>query len=162
VLFQVDADGLLTVSALERQSGVVASVDVKPSYGLSDGEIESMLRASMENASEDMEKRALAEQKVEAARVLEAIASALASDGKEHLTEDEHSLINERIVQLRTELETDDRDAIHDAVHALESGSEEFVERRMNASVRKLMAGQQLDDIAGTLVSEPADNSTTQ
>lgn len=160
VLFQVDADGLLTVSALERESGVVASVDVKPSYGLSDGEIESMLRASMENATEDMEKRALAEQKVEASRVLEAIASALTADGQEHLSTEELALIDSHIDKLRTTLESDDRDAIHDAVHALESGSVEFVDRRMNASVRKLMAGQQLDDVAGNLASESASSST--
>ena len=89
VLFQVDADGLLTVSALEKESGVVASIDVKPSYGLSDGEIENMLRASMEYAGEDMQRRALQEQRVEGQRVLEAIGAALAADGEVHLSADE-------------------------------------------------------------------------
>lgn len=148
VLFQVDADGLLTVSALERESGVVASVDVKPSYGLSDGEIETMLRDSMDHASEDMQKRVLQEQKVEAARVLEAIEAALHADGDIHLSTEERSTIDELIVNVKAVLESSaDRDVIKQAVHALEQGSGEYVERRMNASVRQMMSGQGIDDI---------------
>lgn len=148
VLFQVDADGLLTVSALERESGVVASVDVKPSYGLSDGEIETMLRESMDHASEDMQKRALQEQKVEAARVLEAIESALRVDGDEHLNAAERAGIDALIDELKSVLDNStDRDVIKQAVQALEQGSNEYVERRMNASVRQMMSGQGIDDI---------------
>lgn len=152
VLFQVDADGLLTVSALERESGVVASVDVKPSYGLSDGEVESMLRASMENASQDMQQRALAESRVEAGRSLEAIASALAADGEEHLSPDERRDIDRLTDAVRARLDSNDgRDAIDAAVKALEAGSVTFVERRMNASVRRLMAGRRIGDLAASL-----------
>ncbi len=147
VLFQVDADGLLTVSALERDSGVVASVDVKPTYGLSDGEIERMLRESMDNAGEDMQKRILQEQKVEASRVIEAIGSALKADGEEHLSAEERSAIDQHIVALDSAMKGEDRSSIKNAVHALEQGSNEFVERRMNASVRKMMAGQQVDTL---------------
>ncbi len=147
VLFQVDADGLLTVSAIERESGTVASVDVKPSYGLSDGEIESMLRDSMDLAAEDMQARALAEQRVEASRVLEAITAALDSDGDEHLSADERAAIDASVIAVQGALASDDRDAINAAVQALEKGSEAFVERRMNASVRRLMAGRDLDEL---------------
>jgi molecular chaperone HscA len=146
VLFQVDADGLLTVSALERDSGVVASVDVKPSYGLSDGEIERMLRDSMEHAGEDMQRRVLQEQKVEAQRVLEAIASALLADGNQHLDAMERSEIDTLVRHLAERVKNSvDREEIKQAVLALELGSRHFVERRMNASVRRLMAGQEID-----------------
>ena len=151
VLFQVDADGLLTVSALERESGVVASVDVKPSYGLSDGEIERMLRESMDNAGEDMQRRVLQEQRVEASRVLEAIASALEADGDEHLSADERELVDQQIQNVKVSMEGEDRAAIKTAVHDLEHASAEFVERRMNASVRKMMSGKEIDAIDSTL-----------
>ena len=150
VLFQVDADGLLTVSALERESGTVASVDVKPSYGLTDDEIEAMLRASTEHAGDDAVARALAERRVEAARALEAIESALAADGDEHLSADERAEI-ERLAGAVRALVDDpgaDRDGIDAAVHALEHGAEAFVERRMNASVRRMMAGRDIDEMA--------------
>lgn len=161
VLFQVDADGLLTVSALERESGAVASVDVKPSYGLSDGEIETMLRESMDNAGEDMKRRLLQEQKVEASRVLEAISSALAADGDEHLSREERSVIDQLVSQLGERLQSDDRDTIKRAVEALEQGSSQFVERRMNASVRRMMAGQNVDNIESTTGQSQADVSTS-
>lgn len=151
VLFQVDADGLLTVSALERESGVVASVDVKPSYGLSDGEIERMLRESMDNASEDIQKRALQEQKVEADRVLEAIHGALESDGKQHLSVNEREIIDSQIKVLKDCMSCDDRSKIKGAVMDLEKASSEFVERRMNASVRKMMSGHGIDEVGSTM-----------
>ncbi len=153
VLFQVDADGLLTVSALEKESGVVASIDVKPSYGLSDGEIEAMLRASMEHASDDVHKRALAEQKVEGARVVEAITSALQSDGDQHLSDSERVAVDGLVDALKLTLEQDNTDAIKQAIEKLEHGSSAFVERRMNASVKQLMAGQELEDLERTLVT---------
>jgi len=145
VLFQVDADGLLTVSALEKESGALASVDVKPSYGLSDGEIETMLRDSMDNASEDMQKRLLQEQRVEGSRVLEAISSALQADGEKHLSTEERLHIDQLVDSLRKQLEHEDRNVIKQAVAELERGSSTFVERRMNASVRTMMSGQGID-----------------
>lgn len=153
VLFQVDADGLLTVSALEKESGVLASIDVKPSYGLSDGEIEQMLRASMENASEDVQKRALAEQQMEAGRVVEAINSALNADGDEHLSTDERAQVDSLVDTLKLSIEGTDTDAIKLAVERLEAGSSVFVERRMNASVKQLMAGQELSELERSLAS---------
>jgi len=158
VLFQVDADGLLTVSALEKESGVLASIDVKPSYGLSDGEIEKMLRASMENASEDVQKRALAEQQMEGGRVVEAINSALNADGDEHLSIDERAQVDALVDSLKQSIEGTDSDAIKQAVEKLEAGSALFVERRMNASVKQLMAGQELSELERTLVTSGADS----
>ena len=152
VLFQVDADGLLTVSALERESGVVASVDVKPSYGLSDGEIERMLRESMDNAGEDMQRRLLQEQRVEANRVHEAITSALAQDGDEHLDSEERKQIDALVAELVEIVDaSSDRNEIKQAVVALEQGSALFVERRMNASVRRMMAGQGIEQVESAM-----------
>lgn len=151
VLFQVDADGLLTVSALERESGVVASVDVKPSYGLSDGEIEAMLRSSMDHAPEDMQRRALVESKVDAGRALEAIGSALDADGDEHLSPAERTALDSLAENVKSALEGEARDTIDAAVKALEQGSEAFVERRMNASVRRMMAGRGIADLEASL-----------
>jgi molecular chaperone HscA len=161
VLFQVDADGLLTVSALERESGVAASVDVKPSYGLSDGEIERMLRESMEHASEDIQKRALQEQRVEAERVLEAIKSALESDGDLHLSGDERKSIDFQIQALKDSLQGADRGSIKLAVLELEKASNEFVERRMNASVRKMMSGHGIDNVGSALGKTAEDTVST-
>lgn len=154
VLFQVDADGLLNVSALEKESGVVASIEVKPSYGLSDGEIEQMLRDSMDNASEDMLRRALAEQQVEADRVIEAINSALAADGDEHLDTAERAQIDSLREKLITSRQGTDKEAIKAAIHELESSASVFVERRMNASVRKMMAGKQIGEIEVNLADD--------
>ena len=150
VLFQVDADGLLTVSALERESGTVASVDVKPSYGLSDDEIAAMLTASAENAGEDMRARLDAEARVDAARALEAIESALAADGDVHLDAAERARIDALAHDLRARLDDPaaGREAVEGAVRALERGAEGFVERRMNASVRAMMAGRDIDELA--------------
>ena len=100
----------------------------------------------MEHASEDMQARALAEQKVEAQRVLEAVHSALDADGDEHLNTEERSAIDKLVADLRARIDSGDRNEIHDAVHALEAGSTNFVERRMNASVRKMMAGQSVGE----------------
>jgi len=147
VTFQVDADGLLSVSAKEETSGVEASVEVKPSYGLQDAEIEAMLKASMEFAGEDKDTRSLREQQVEADRVLEAIDSAMADDGEEMLSADER----EKIQQVRSELAIARHNAtetqeLKDAMKKLEKVSAEYVARRMNASVQKSMAGHQVEE----------------
>jgi len=160
VLFQVDADGLLSVSALEKESGALASIDVKPSYGLSDGEIEEMLRASMEHASDDVKKRALAEQKVEGSRVIEAISSALQADGDLHLSDNERAEIDVLINSLSEKLEQDNADEIKQAVEKLEAGSSMFVERRMNASVKQLMAGQEIEELERTLINDDVTSNT--
>jgi molecular chaperone HscA len=147
VTFQVDADGLLSVSAREETSGIEANVEVKPSYGLQDSEIEAMLKASMEFAGEDKDARSLREQQVEAERVLEAIDSAMADDGEEMLSAEER----EKIQQVRAELAAARHNAtetkvLKDAMTKLEKVSAEYVARRMNASVQKSMAGHQVEE----------------
>lgn len=147
VVFQVDADGLLTVSALEKESGTVASIDVKPSYGLDDGAIERMLTESMDSAAQDAVARALAEQRVDGERALEAIDAALLADGDRHLDADERAAIDALREQLAASVRGDDRDAIKRDIDALEHGSARYVERRMNASVRAMMAGRRLEEL---------------
>ncbi len=147
VTFQVDADGLLSVSALEETSGKEASVEVKPSYGLSDTEIQSMLKASMDMAEEDKDARSLREQQVEADRVIEAIDSAMDDDGDEMLSEDEKSLImaaRSELVNMRHNA-TQTRQ-LKEAMKNLETASAAYVARRMNASVTKTMAGHKVEE----------------
>ena len=145
VTFQVDADGLLAVSAEEISIGVKARVDVKPSYGLSDNEIEKMLRDSMSYAKEDMDGRKLREAQVEADRVIEAIESALKEDAEQYLSKDEQSKIEQAKQNLITARSGTNGDALNTAMKALEKVSEFYVARRMNASVQKAMAGQSVD-----------------
>ncbi len=146
VTFEVDADGLLHVTAKEQSSGVEASIEVKPSYGLTDNEIEEMLRSSIAHAQEDMDARRLREQQVEAKRVIEALASALAADGEQLLTEEEREPIKKAFQELVALSESDDHEAIKQAIEALEKSCEFYVERRMNANIHKAMAGQRVDD----------------
>jgi len=147
VSFQVDADGLLEVSAEELTSGVRAEIQVKPSYGLADDEIANMLRDSMEKADEDMLMRRLREEQVEGARVLEAIDSAMAEDGDALLSAQEKHVILDLRAQLDSARTGDDVAAIKQAIEALEKGSAEYVARRMNMSVKKAMAGKNVDEI---------------
>ena len=147
VTFQVDADGLLSVHAREENSGTEASVDVKPSYGLTDEEIETMLRSSMEHAEEDMLARTLREQQVEAERVVEALDSAIKADG-ELLTEDELKSISARRDQLVVAKAGDDPALIKQAISELEKACEDFVARRMNTSIRKAMKGHSIGEYA--------------
>jgi molecular chaperone HscA len=147
VTFQVDADGLLSVHAREENSGTEASVDVKPSYGLTDEEIETMLRSSMEHAEEDMLARMLREEQVEAERVVEALDSAIKADG-ELLKEDELKSILARREQLVEAKAGDDPTLIKQAITELETACEDFVARRMNTSIRKAMKGHSIGEYA--------------
>lgn len=146
VTFSVDADGLLSVEAEEQSSGVKASVEVKPSYGLTDSEIESMLKESFEHAQEDMEARKLREQQVEAERVIEALTAALADDGDELLDEDERSRVESALHDLQAINSSGTFAEIKAAVASLEKRCEFYVERRMNVSVRKAMSGHSVND----------------
>ncbi|MGJ0635765.1 Fe-S protein assembly chaperone HscA [Xenorhabdus bovienii] len=146
VTFQVDADGLLSVSALEKSTGVEASIQVKPSYGLSDAEIARMLRDSMTNAQEDIQARKLAEQKVEAARVLESLTSALEKDA-DLLSQEEQAAIDAAVEVLIESAQGASSDAIESAIKQLDKQTQEFAARRMDTSIRRALAGHSVDEI---------------
>ena len=155
VTYQVDADGLLSVAAREMRSGVEASITVKPSYGLGDDEVARMLQDSYNSAEVDMVARALREEQVEGERILLATQSALDAD-TELLSDDEQDAIAKLIFGVRdammrshdTDLDAAARqNGLHDAVEALARGTEEFAARRMDKSVRKVLAGKTLDQV---------------
>ncbi|WP_018880474.1 MULTISPECIES: Fe-S protein assembly chaperone HscA [unclassified Thioalkalivibrio] len=147
VTFQVDADGLLNVTAREQTQGVEAHIEVKPSYGLTDSEIEQMLRDSASSAREDMEARRLREEQVEADRVLEALDAALETDGDRYLEAAERQTIEQARDALRAEREKGvDPDAIEAARKRVEQASEAFVARRMNDSIRRALAGHNVSE----------------
>ncbi len=147
VTFQVDADGLLGVSARELSSGVEASVQVKPSYGLTDGEIANMLQDSFRHAGDDMQARALREQQVEARRLIEAVTAALAADGERLLDAEERQVIELEIGRLAELLDATDLQALEDQTKRLSHVTDAFAARRMNASVKAALAGRRLNDI---------------
>ena len=146
VSFEVDADGLLNVSATEQTSGVKAQVTVKPSYGLADGEIEQMLRDSLEHAGEDLEARGLREEQVEAGRVIEALGAALATDGDALLSSEERRVIDGALERLAALAQAEDPSAIHRGIEQLEVACAVYVERRMNQNVQRAMAGHRPEE----------------
>ncbi|EOV0647560.1 Fe-S protein assembly chaperone HscA [Cronobacter turicensis] len=146
VTFQVDADGLLSVTAMEKSTGVEASIQVKPSYGLTDGEIANMIQDSMSFAEQDVKARMLAEQKVEAARVLESLDGALKSDGA-LLSATERAAIDEAMAQLRAAADGDDASAIEDAIKNTDKQTQEFAARRMDESIRQALKGHSVDEV---------------
>ncbi len=146
VTFQVDADGLLSVTAMEKSTGVEASIQVKPSYGLTDGEIANMIKDSMSYAEQDIQARMLAEQKVEAARVLESLESALAADAA-LLSAAELQVIDAAAEQVRTAAAGEDADAIKEAIKNIDTQTQEFAARRMDQSVRAALKGQSVDEV---------------
>jgi molecular chaperone HscA len=148
VTFQVDADGLLIVSAREENSGIEASIDVKPSYGLSDTEIETMLRDSIEHAEDDMHSRSLREQQVEADRVLEALDAALAVDGDQLLSDDEKATIMAARSTLAEVKTGTDIEAIEQSIKQLEKTCEDYVARRMNSNIKIAMQGHSIEEYA--------------
>jgi molecular chaperone HscA len=147
VTFQVDADGLLSVTAKEQTSGVEANIVVKPSYGLSEDEIVDMLQTSFNTAETDKQARALQEARVDAERLLEAINAALSKDGDTLLDRSEKKIIEVNMDKLRNLSKGDDSHAIHDAVEALNHATEEFAARRMDASVKQALSGQNLNTL---------------
>ena len=151
VTFQVDADGLLTVSAKELTTEVEQQVAVKPSYGLSDDEMANMLRASMENARDDMAQRLLAEAVVEAKRSMLAVNSALSVDA-DLLSDDERQGIDAALKRVDEACAGSDRDAVNAAVEQLEAATKSFAEKRMDRGIRQALAGvsvDRLDDALG-------------
>ncbi|MFS7185975.1 Fe-S protein assembly chaperone HscA [Serratia proteamaculans] len=146
VTFQVDADGLLSVTAMEKSTGVEASIQVKPSYGLSDAEIAGMIKDSMANAQSDVGARMLAEQRVEASRVLESLQGALASDAA-LLSEAESTAIPAAVEALQLATQGTDPAAIEAAIKTLDAQTQDFAARRMDASIRRALAGHSVDEV---------------
>jgi molecular chaperone HscA len=146
VTFAVDADGLLTVSAEERTTGVAQRVEVIPSYGLSHDDMAEMLYDSLDHAEDDMAQRLLAEARVEARRGLLALEAALAKDGA-LLSEGERAGLDDARRQLETAIAGDGRDEINAAAEALETLSKPFAERRMDRGIREALAGVSVSDL---------------
>ncbi len=146
VTFTVDADGLLSVSAREISSNVEAHIAVKPSYGLSEDEITNMLKASFNSAEADKSARMLTEARVSAGAIISAVNAALEADSA-LISKDQASAIQAEIQRLIAISATDDTDAIHAGVEALNHATEEFAAARMNASVSRALAGKALDEI---------------
>ena len=146
VSFQVDADGLLSVSACEQSSGVKAAVSVRPSYGLSDDEIASMLQSSFASAEQDRDARALREQQVEAERLLEATRAALRDDA-DLLSESERLAVESLLDRGEECRAGSDADAIRHAIDALSRGTEHFAARRMDRAIARALSGRKIDQL---------------
>ncbi|HAR05621.1 MAG TPA: Fe-S protein assembly chaperone HscA, partial [Pseudomonas sp.] len=147
VTFQADADGLLSVSARELASGVEASIQVKPSYGLTDGEIARMLEDSFRKADQDRDARALREQLVDAQRLLEAVEAALIADGERLLSAEERAAIEAQMAELRALLDSQDVSAIERQTKRLSQITDAFAARRLDSTVKAALAGRRLNDI---------------
>ncbi|HDY7433348.1 TPA: Fe-S protein assembly chaperone HscA [Vibrio vulnificus] len=147
VTYQVDADGLLSVTAMEKSTGVQSEIQVKPSYGLSDDEVANMLRDSMTYAKEDMQARVLAEQRVEADRVIEGLIAAMQADGDELLSEAEKATLLQAIESLIELRNGNEANAIEQGIKDTDKASQDFASRRMDKSIRAALAGQSIDTI---------------
>ncbi len=148
VTFQIDADGLLSVSAREMTTGVESSIMVKPSYGLSDEDVIRMLQEGNRAAEEDMHERELREQKVEALRIIESTNSALAADA-DLLSQEERKVVDDALSHLNMVREGMDTEAIKQAIDAVAKSTEEFAARRMDRSIRLALEGKSVDDVLG-------------
>ncbi|OCG31364.1 Fe-S protein assembly chaperone HscA [Gilliamella sp. Choc6-1] len=146
VTFQVDADGLLSVTAMEKSTGIEAAIEVKPSYGLTDNEIANMIQDSISYAEQDKQIRMLAEQKVEAARVLESLQSALDKDA-DLLNESELNHILVAKHQLQAVSESNDSYAIEKQIKIVDKVTQNFAAKRMDRSIRHALTGHSVDDI---------------
>jgi len=147
VTFQVDADGLLSVSAMEKSSGVQAHIEVKPSYGLSDKQVMTMLSDSMTFAEKDLQARMLVEQQVEVTRVIENLQAALHKDGKLLLCNEEYQTITDSIKELAAIGQGDDINAIKDALQAMDKLTAHYASLRMDASIKQALTGKSVDTI---------------
>ncbi|WP_122221527.1 Fe-S protein assembly chaperone HscA [Pseudomonas syringae group genomosp. 3] len=147
VTFQVDADGLLSVSAREMGSGIESSIQVKPSYGLTDGEITRMLKDSFEYAGDDKVARVLREHQVDAERLLEAVQGALDADGERLLDEEERMVINLQMEELRELMQGTDGYAIEQQTKRLSQVTDAFAARRLDSTVKAALAGRNLNEI---------------
>jgi len=146
VTFQVDADGLLNVTAMEKSTGVQAEIQVKPSYGLSDAEVADMLKSSMTFAKEDMQARMLKEQQVEVQRVEESLTNALEADGA-LLGQEEKQIIIQALQQMLEAAKGTEPERIKAAIENVDAVSQEFASRRMDQSIRQALSGQSVDEV---------------
>ncbi|WP_448213792.1 Fe-S protein assembly chaperone HscA [Colwellia sp. MEBiC06753] len=146
VTFKVDADGLLQVSAMEKSTGVEAAITVKPSFGLEESQIASMIKESMANAKDDIQARMLKEQQVEAARVIEAVEAALKAD-KELLSQEEAAEIELALATLANVAKTTSVNDIEKQIEVVNQVTATFAERRMDSSIRTALAGQSVDKV---------------
>ncbi len=146
VSFQVDADGLLSVSAREETQGIESHIQIKPSYGLTDDEVESMLRDSLAYAREDIDQRRLRERQVEADQTLEALEAALQQDGQRLLDDDERQHLRQVMDALRQARVNDDEAALRQAIETVERESATFAQRRMDDSIRRALAGHDVNE----------------
>jgi molecular chaperone HscA len=145
--FQIDADGILSVSATETTTGNTSTIEVKPSYGLSESDITQMINDSNESAEIDMKLRRLNESIVEGKRVVYALEQALNNDGKDLLSNEEYQSIIDKLDILKSSISGDNSDLIEHGIKEVEKQSEFYVERRMNSSIKSLIAGKGIDDI---------------
>ena len=146
VMFQVDADGLMEVQAKELSTGISSSVVIKPSYGLAEKDIERMITDSFASAASDKAARALQESRVEAQRIIEALESALAADGRQLLDESEYAALTDGMEKLARLIDSDDADAIHAAAEALNEASLVFAGRRMDSQIKTALTGHKIQE----------------
>ncbi len=147
VTFQVDADGLLSVSAQELTSGVESTIEVKPSYGLNDEDIARMIKDSFSHAEDDQQARMLREQQVDADRLIEALTSALDADGERLLTPQDQAVLREGIRELQRVRDEGDSEAIAKGIEVLSAASDDFAARRMDDGVRRALSGHTVDEV---------------
>lgn len=146
VMFQVDADGLLSVTAMEKTTGVNASIQVKPSYGLAEDQIAQMLKDSISHAEDDIQARMLKEQQVDASRIIENMRSAL-EQASELLTDDEYQKIIDAMANVESAAQGQNSADIENAIKVLDKASEDFAAKRMDHSIREALKGQNIDRI---------------
>ncbi|MEH6366819.1 MAG: Fe-S protein assembly chaperone HscA [Pseudomonas marincola] len=147
VTFQVDADGLLSVAARELASGVEASIQVKPSYGLTDEQVAKMLKDSFSYAGDDKQARVLREQQVDAQRLLEAVEAAVAADGERLLDSEEREVIGHEMQQLRDLIAGNDGQALEAQTKRLTQVTDAFAARRLDSTVKAALSGRSLNEI---------------
>ena len=151
VTFQIDADGLLSVSAEEKNSGAATSVEVKPSYGLSNHEIKEMLEAAYTMADTDKQQRALHELFFEAEQLITALKTALSKDGNHFLSKKEYQNLEQSIEQLEELLQQKNPEPLRASIESLGRLSEAFAQKRMNASITQMIKGRSIDELKGKL-----------
>lgn len=147
VTYRVDADGLLSVTAMEKETGVQAQIQVKPTYGLSEDEIKSMIQESFDHVEDDWQLRVLTQQRVEADRVIESLVGALMAEGNELLTQEEYASLQKAVETLIELRNGDDYKAIEIGIKATDEASKEFAARRMDRSIKQALSGHSVNEV---------------